>query len=59
MPTAVNLRLKIPKAYASHQKFMESSLHGKKISIIVDETTDIRDKSVLNILFLAEEGQVF
>ena len=43
-------RLYVPRLFASHIATLKTMLHGKSVTIIVDETTDIRDKSILNVV---------
>ena len=40
----------LPKVYSEHETKLRDMLKGKQLSIAVDETTDDRDESVLNII---------
>lgn len=40
----------LPRVFAAHFAALKQELAGKVVSVIVDETTDHRDKSVLNII---------
>ncbi|GES86793.1 transcription factor E2F6 isoform X1 [Rhizophagus clarus] len=52
IPTSVALRRDyLPKLFEDHIKQLKEYFCGKCVSIIVDETTDCRARSVVNILF--------
>lgn len=40
----------LPKVYEEHIAAVRALLRGKKVAVVVDETTDARDKSVLNVV---------
>lgn len=44
----------IPRLFEQHVNNLKEMLKGKTLSIVVDETTDIRDKSILNVIALLE-----
>ncbi|XP_013881354.1 CGG triplet repeat-binding protein 1, partial [Austrofundulus limnaeus] len=48
----------LPRVFEQHIEAVQKKLQGKKISVVVDETTDARDCSVLNIV-VGFEGQYF
>jgi hypothetical protein len=52
IPTSVALRHDyLPKLFEDHVNQLKEYFYGKRVSIIVDETTDCRARSVVNILF--------
>lgn len=51
LTSCINLRERyLPQVFEEHLAAVKEQLKGKSVSIIVDETTDDRDKSVLNVL---------
>jgi hypothetical protein len=40
----------MPRLFLSHLDHLKKTLRDKKVSIIADETTDCRDKSILNVI---------
>nr|XP_023672281.1 uncharacterized protein LOC111846387 [Paramormyrops kingsleyae] len=51
-------QIHLPRVFEQHMEAVRQKLQGKKISVVVDETTDARDCSVLNIV-TGFEGQYF
>ena len=41
----------LPKLFENHINQLKEYFHSKRVSIIIDETTDSRARSVVNILF--------
>ena len=51
LTSANNLRDRyLPPVYAEHFAVVKEKLEGKPVLVIIDETTDERDKSVMNVL---------
>lgn len=51
LPQVATLRTTyVPRLYENHFSAMQSHLHNQPVGIIADETTDIRDHSILNVL---------
>lgn len=40
----------LPRVFEGHQRDLRARLKDKKVVVVIDETTDERDKSVLNII---------
>jgi hypothetical protein len=52
IPKSDNLRREyLPKLFEDHVNQLKEYFRGKRVSIIIDETTDSRTRSVVNILF--------
>lgn len=55
LPKADTLRsLYVPRLFDKHMEHVRVLIQGKFVSLIVDETTDCRDKSILNIIAKCE-----
>ena len=51
LPQAQTLRnLYVPRQFKVHFEALQNLVKGSKVSIITDETTDIRDHSILNVI---------
>ena len=51
LPQVATLRTTyVPRLYEAHFSALQKLLHDQPVSIIADETTDIRDCSILNVL---------
>ncbi|XP_064483592.1 uncharacterized protein LOC135396511 [Ornithodoros turicata] len=52
VPLAKNLRNRLPELFAKHQSALKGMFSGATVSVVIDETTDNRAKSVVNALFV-------
>ena len=51
LPQAATLRsLYVPRQFQVHLSALKQAVQGCKVSIITDETTDVRDHSILNVV---------
>ncbi len=51
-PSTTTVRKTLPKIHRNELDQLKEAFNGKKIAIIADETTDVEQRDVLNILFL-------
>ena len=51
-PSTTTVRKTLPEIHKHECEQMKAALNDKKIAIIADETTDVEQRDVLNILFL-------
>jgi hypothetical protein len=51
-PSTTTVRKTLPEIHRNEYEKMKSTLNCKKIAILADETTDVEQRDVLNILFL-------
>src|SRR5207253_2401383 len=52
IPKSHALRDRLPQLFNEHCERLKSMLRGKKVSVVLDETTDDRSKIVINILLV-------
>ncbi|XP_029838776.2 uncharacterized protein LOC115322563 [Ixodes scapularis] len=52
VPGSDALRRRLPELFEKHETALKAMFQGTTVSVVIDETTDDRSKSVVNVLFV-------